>query len=122
MTGRQIYDVLAQQWSDPTHPRMLQVSGLTYEWKSNGKGKAGSIVEGSVKKNELPIDRAASYAVATNDFLATGGDGFSIFTGTNWQVVGEPPLDIVDVLAAYVKSLKNPISAPPLTRVKVQGT
>lgn len=73
MTGQQIYDLLAQQWSDPTHPRMLQVSGLTYQWRSNGTGKAGSILKGSVKKNEVPIDLAALYTVATNDFLAMGG-------------------------------------------------
>ncbi len=35
LTGRQIYDLLNQQWQpDQPHPRMLQISGLTYNWDS----------------------------------------------------------------------------------------
>ena len=109
MTGRQIYDVLAQQWSDPASPKMLQVSGLTYQWRSKGAGQAGSIIDGSVKKNGVAIDMALPYRVATNDFLAAGGDKFSKFKcGTNLKV-GK---SAVDALAAYIKTLSNPFSAP----------
>lgn len=110
MTGQQIYDVLAQQWSNGAHPKILQVSGLTYQWRSNSGGRPGSIIDGSVKKNDgHPIDKALSYKVAMNDFLAAGGDKFSMFkTGRN-LTLGKPA---VDDFAAYVRILPNPFGAP----------
>jgi 5'-nucleotidase len=117
MTGQQIYDVLAEQWSDAAHPKMLQVSGLTYQWRSNGAGRPGSIIDGSVKTADgQVIDRAASYKVATNDFLAEGGDRFSTFKAGKNQVVGK---QAVDDLAAYVKTLPNPFRAPADTGKRV---
>ena len=113
MTGQQIYELLEEQWSDRMRPNILQVSGLTYQWKSGGGGKRRIVVNGSVRKDGVPIDRSASYTVATNDYLATGGDGFWGFTkGTSRQGADGPPVDVVDVLAAYVRSLPNPFREP----------
>ncbi|HUJ69159.1 MAG TPA: 5'-nucleotidase, partial [Syntrophorhabdales bacterium] len=113
MTGQQIYELLEEQWSDRMRPNILQVSGLAYQWKFGGGGKRRIVVNGSVRKDGVPIDRSASYTVATNDYLATGGDGFWGFTkGTSRQGAGGPPVDVVDVLAAYVRSLPNPFGEP----------
>jgi len=120
MTGRQIYELLEEQFSEHARPTVLQVSGLTYQWKSGGPGKRGIVVEGSVLKHGAPIDRKASYRVATNDYLATGGDGFAAFTrGTTGQGASDLPVDVVDVLAAYVRTLPNPFSEPSDTGKRV---
>nr|WP_281416934.1 5'-nucleotidase C-terminal domain-containing protein [Geoanaerobacter pelophilus] len=103
MTGQQIYDLLAQQWSNPASPKMLQISGLSYSWINNGAGKAGTINE--VRKNGVEIDTAATYTVTTNNFLSGGGDGFTVFkNGLN------PVIDAadIDVLVSYIRSLPVP--------------
>ena len=64
----------------------------------------------NVRLNGTPIDPAATYRVATNNFLADGGDGFTTFTqGTN-RVGG------VDDLTAFVNYLgADGPDAPPST-------
>jgi 5'-nucleotidase len=106
MTGQQIYDLLAQQWSTPAAPKMLQISGLTYSWTNNGAGLAGTITE--VRKNGVAIDKGATYTVTTNNFLSGGGDGFTVFkSGAN------PVIDAadIDVLVSYIKGLSTPFDA-----------
>ena len=63
--------------------------------------------------NGAPIEPAATYVVVCNNFLATGGDGFTAFTGGLNQVGG--PVDL-DALIEYVAD-NSPISAPPLGRI-----
>ncbi|KAF0219893.1 MAG: hypothetical protein FD174_1617 [Geobacteraceae bacterium] len=106
LTGQQIYDVLAQQWANPSYPRMLQVSGLTYTWTDNGAGKAGTITE--VLKDGISIDKGLTYTVTVNNFLAGGGDSFTVFkSGLN------PVVDAadIDVLVSYIKGLAQPFNA-----------
>jgi 2',3'-cyclic-nucleotide 2'-phosphodiesterase (5'-nucleotidase family) len=57
--------------------RFPQVSGLTVE--VDVKEPVGSRVK-SVKVNGEPLDPAKTYKVATNDFMARGGDGYRAFT------------------------------------------
>ena len=120
MTGQQIYELLEEQFSERTRPTILQVSGLTYQWKSGGLGKRGIVVDDSARKDGAPIERRASYTVATNDYLATGGDGFAAFTrDASGQGASDLPADVVDVLAAYVRTLHNPFSQPSDTGKRV---
>src|SRR6476646_7038465 len=78
LTGKQIKDMLEQQWLDPKRPRILQVSkGFIYYWDA-GKGDGERIVAAKMTLNGQPIDPAASYRVTVNNFLALGGDGFTV--------------------------------------------
>jgi 5'-nucleotidase len=106
LTGQQIYDLLEQQFP-PTqsYARMLQVSGLTYTW-DNRRSRGNRVVE--VRQNGRPLDRAATYTVTTNSFLAEGGDRFSVFTQGANQVTG--PVDL-EALCSYIQSLPQPFSA-----------
>jgi 5'-nucleotidase len=106
LTGQQIYDVLAQQWSNPAAPKMLQISGLTYSWTNNGAGLAGTITE--VRKNGVVIDKSATYAVVANNFLWGGGDGFTVFKSGLTPVVGASD---IDVLVSYITGLASPFDA-----------
>jgi|YelNatPaOPRAMG01_1025707.scaffolds.fasta_scaffold00053_63 5'-nucleotidase len=106
LTGQQIYDLLNQQFpAGPARSRMLQVSGLTYTW-DNKVPPPGRIVE--VRQDGKPIDKAATYTVTANSFLAEGGDKFSVFKlGAN-KVAG--PTDL-KALVDYLQSLPQPVNA-----------
>jgi 5'-nucleotidase len=106
LTGQQIYDLLNQQFpAGLTYHRMLQVSGLTYTW-DNKLPPPGRITE--VRRDGQPIDRAATYTVTVNSFLAEGGDRFSVFTSGANKVMG--PTDL-KALTDYLQSLPQPFSA-----------
>jgi 5'-nucleotidase len=114
MTGAQIKALLEQQFDNPTtgQTRFLQVSnGFTYSYKLNAP--AGQHVDAaSIKINGVTVDPNASYRVAENNFLATGGDNFTVFKqGTN-QLGGDVDLD---ALVAYFQA-KSPIAPGPQNR------
>jgi 5'-nucleotidase len=112
LSGQQIVDVLNQQWSTDPNGRFLQVSGLAYTW--DGSRAASDRVVG-VTVGGKSLDRAASYTVTVNNFLATGGDGFKAFTGGTVDSGG--PSDL-DALVAYVAALSQPFQAPPGNRIQ----
>ena len=80
-TGQQIYDVLKQQLDNPapgSNRIMLPSANVHYRWTTTG---GPHIVDGSVSFDggATPIDKAASYRVAVNNFMADGGDNYTIF-------------------------------------------
>ena len=115
MTGAMIYALLEQQWSGAnagTNTKILQVSnGFTYSYDMARAGD--KVVPGSVKLNGTPIDPLASYQVAMNNFLGSGGDNFTVFNqGTN-TIGGMVDLDaFVNYLLAH-----DPLPAPPMNRI-----
>ena len=114
LTGAQIKALLEQQFDNPSagQTRFLQVSnGFTYSYKLNAP--AGQHVDAaSIKINGVAVDPNASYRVAENNFLATGGDNFTVFKqGTN-QLGGDIDLD---ALVAYFQA-KSPIAPGPQNR------
>jgi 5'-nucleotidase len=96
LTGDQIYRLLEQQFEVN---RMLQISGFTYTY--NASNPAGQRIT-SVTINGAPLDRNATYIVAANGFIATGGDGFTVFeeASATQQTLGSD----LDALEAYIGS------------------
>ena len=94
MTGDMIKRLLEQQFTVIAPGiRLLQVSkGFTYTYDLTQP--AGSrVLAGTIRINGTPVDPLASYRVAMNNFLASGGDGFTVFNeGTN-PLGGEIDLD-----------------------------
>ena len=65
--------------------------------------------------NGAPITPTGTYRVSINNFLAGGGDGFTVFTqGTD---LAGGPIDL-DALVDYFGS-SSPISPPQLNRITV---
>jgi len=62
------------------------------------------------------IDLGGTYRVLTNDYLSTGGDGYSAFT--KGKIVDNAGQDI-DLLTSYMQD-NSPIPVPQLNR-KIQG-
>ncbi|MBI5260860.1 MAG: 5'-nucleotidase C-terminal domain-containing protein [Bradyrhizobium sp.] len=77
-TGAQIKDMLEQQWLDPRRPRILQVSkGFSYAWDAS-KPYGERVVADRMSLDGVPIDPVKTYRVTVNDYLAGGGDGFTV--------------------------------------------
>ncbi|MER5226256.1 bifunctional metallophosphatase/5'-nucleotidase [Streptomyces flaveus] len=120
-TGAQLIKVLQEQvtGANAAAPKILQVSdGLTYTLDLTKTG-ADRVVADSVKLNGAAIDPAATYRVATNSFLAGGGDGFTTLgQGTN-DLVGSDDLAALEKYLTANSSATNPISPPAANRITV---
>lgn len=79
VTGAQLLEALEHGVSNVEEGagRFPSTSGIAMTWSRNAL--PGERVK-SVSVNGKPLDPMASYTVATNDFLAKGGDGYAIFT------------------------------------------
>jgi 5'-nucleotidase len=113
--GRTLKELLEQQFDNPTAGRrdVLQVSaGFTYRYTLDATPgqhvDAASILLNG--KRVLPGDQVR---IAANEFLHTGGGGFTAFSrGTDILSAGTD----VDALERYVKT-HSPVSAPVLNRI-----
>ncbi|AMW11351.1 bifunctional metallophosphatase/5'-nucleotidase [Streptomyces qaidamensis] len=120
-TGAQLIQVLKEQVSGPNAaaPKVLQVSsGLTYTLDLTQSG-TDRVVTDSIRLNGSAIDPAATYRVATNSFLAGGGDGFpTLGQGTN-DVVGSDDLAALEQYLTANSSAANPIAPPKADRITI---
>ncbi|MFI7018781.1 bifunctional metallophosphatase/5'-nucleotidase [Streptomyces sp. NPDC050164] len=120
-TGAQLIQVLKEQVTGPNAaaPKVLQVSsGLTYTLDLTKSG-ADRVVTDSIKLNGAAIDPAATYRVATNSFLAGGGDGFpTLGQGTN-DVVGADDLTALEQYLTANSSATNPLAPPKADRIAI---
>ncbi|MER8006157.1 bifunctional metallophosphatase/5'-nucleotidase [Streptomyces sp. NPDC094149] len=120
-TGAQLIQVLKEQVSgtNTAAPKILQPSAnLTYTLDLTKTG-ADRVVTDSIRLNGAAIDPAATYRVATNSFLAGGGDGFTTLgQGTN-DLVGS---DDLAALAEYLtanSSASGPLAPPAANRITI---
>ena len=106
LTGAQLKAVLEQQFP-AAGDKILQVSGIkeTYD-RTRAEGDR---ITSLTLADGTPIDPAATYTVACNSFLATGGDGFTVFKdGTGVTSYGTD----VDALENHVEALSQPFAIP----------
>jgi 5'-nucleotidase len=118
-TGQQIYDVLNQQFNNPAAGQnriMLPSANVHYQWTTSG---GPHVVDGSVSFNGgvTPIDKAASYRVAMNNFMADGGDNYTVFRSCTQPLGGDVDLD---AFARYLGA-HSPVGPPPLNRIEKVG-
>jgi 5'-nucleotidase len=118
-TGQQIYDVLNQQFNNPaagSNRIMLPSANVNYQWTTVG---GPHIVDGSVSFNggTTPIDKAASYRVVVNNFMADGGDGYTVFRSCTDPLGGDVDLD---AFARYLAA-HSPVPPPELNRIEKVG-
>jgi 5'-nucleotidase len=114
LTGAQIKQALEQQWIDPARPRILQVSrGFSYVW-DHGAAQGHRIKAAEMRLGGAPIEAEKSYRVTVNNFLAVGGDGFTIFKEGTDPHVGSYDVDALD---AYFRT-NSPLSPTSLDRIR----
>lgn len=113
MTGRQIRDLLGQQWADPVNPKFLQISGLTYAWSLDTVANRGIV--GEVLKDGIPLVETGIYTVTVNNFLSNGGDLFTVFRNGSEKVPGAVDIDVV---FNYLGEMPQPFNAAIEGRIK----
>jgi 5'-nucleotidase len=118
-TGQQIYDVLNQQFNNPaagSNRIMLPSANVHYQWTTVG---GPQVVDGSVSFDggATAISKTASYRVAMNNFMADGGDNYTVFRSCTEPLGGEIDLD------AFTRYLgaHSPLAAPTLNRIEKVG-
>ena len=112
LTGAQLDAVLEQQWS-ATRTFFLQISS-TLHYTQTPANAIGDRVS-NITVAGVPVTPTGTYRVSVNNFLAAGGDGFTVFAQGTDLVGG--PVDL-DAFVAYLTA--NPgISPPPPDRVTV---
>lgn len=120
-TGAQVIQALKEQVSGPNEaaPKILQISsGLTYTLDLTKTG-ADRVVTDSIRLDGSPIDPSATYRVATNSFLAGGGDGFpTLGQGTN-DLVGEDDLTALEQYLTANSTATDPIAPPKADRITI---
>ena len=136
LTDAQIQCVLEQQFSFTPNATVLQPGNLTYSVSRTGRAGppasatapnapcAGTVVpDDSVRIGGVVIatDGVSEYRFTVNNFLADGGDGFSILRqGTDRQDVADPEDDLA-ALIDYLGSFTTPTTAPATGRITQAG-
>ena len=119
MTGAQLDTVLEQQYGGfmgQLSTRVMQPSaGFTYD--TNTSAALGDRVS-NIRLNGTAIDPAATYRVTVNNFLADGGDNFSVFKSGTDRVT-QAGFD-VDALAQYITA-HSPVAPGPANRITKTG-
>ncbi|MFF0490336.1 bifunctional metallophosphatase/5'-nucleotidase [Nocardia sp. NPDC004068] len=112
LTGQQILALLEQQWDNPSKPGVLSVAGIGYSY-DDAAPKGRKVLPDTVRIGGQPLNPVAMYTVSTNNFLAAGGDGFTVFTQGTPAAVG--PTDL-DALEAYLRDRGT--VEPPAARIE----
>jgi 5'-nucleotidase len=121
LTGADIWSLLGQQWTGGNagiNTKFLQVSkGLHYTVTGSGTTRIVSAltIQDPVTNTyvAVPNDTSTVYRIATNNFLADGGDNFAAFKNGTGRYFGG--LDI-DGFAKYLPTV-SPYSPLPLDRI-----
>jgi len=135
LTGQQILDALEHGVSGIEEVRggFPQVSGIVFTYdRSNPKGSRVK----EVFVNGIPLAIDKEYTVATNDFLAAGGDGYKAFgdavkSSKDYEVTGgamkgdklvycDSGRWLRDVVVDYIKS-QRVVSPSVEARIREQG-
>ena len=114
LSGEEILQALEHSVAkvDEESGQFLQVSGLSFHFDpTRALGERVS----NVKVQGERLDRAKSYRVAVNAFLADGGDGFNVFRDAkeNGRIT-ELYLNLYEVISGYLTK-HSPVS------LKVEG-
>lgn len=113
-TGAQIDQVLEQQWLPNNGPTRILQPSATLHYTQTLANPIGDRVS-NITINGVAVDPAATYRVTVNNFLAAGGDSFTVLTqGTN---VTGGPIDL-DAFTAYLTA-NSPVAPPATDRITV---
>jgi 5'-nucleotidase len=97
LTGEQVRQALEEGISE--RYGIVQVSGLT--WAYDDSAPAGSRVVRVTLPDGSAVDPAATYRIATNNFMAAGGDAFT--TLTEGENVVDTGTNVIDTVVRYLE-------------------
>lgn len=116
ITGQQLLQILENSASrlPETHGRFLQISGLTVEYDLSAP--SGQRVR-DVQIGGKPLEPFRRYSVATDSFIADGGDGYLMLAGATERI--ERQLPMRDLLLAALHA--GPLKASIEGRIRFRG-
>jgi 2',3'-cyclic-nucleotide 2'-phosphodiesterase (5'-nucleotidase family) len=113
LTGAQVEQVLEEGAN--SQYGTVQVSGL--KWAYDAEAPFGDRVTRVTLPDGTPIDPNATYKVATNNFMATGGDQFT--TLTQGQNTTDTQINLVDAVVRYLEE-NSPVDPQVEGRLAVE--
>jgi 5'-nucleotidase len=120
MTGDMIRRLLQQQFAGcggtaPAGGRFLQISS-TFKYEQIPAGTAAACADriGRMWVNNVEVTPTSSYRVTMNNFLASGGDGFTVFNEGTDALGGAQD---IDAWVAYFALFPGGINVPALDRI-----
>lgn len=119
VTGQDIVDALNHGVKDYPNPagQFSHVSGITFDLVAGKPSKATN-----VKVDGAPIDLSKTYTLATNDFMAVGGDGYDMFKGkTQKALYGSLAKIVEDYIRQLTKENPNGFEYKTENRINVVG-
>ncbi|MBI0577740.1 bifunctional 2',3'-cyclic-nucleotide 2'-phosphodiesterase/3'-nucleotidase [Neobacillus cucumis] len=116
ITGEQVRALINEQFQADRY-RIMQISGLKYTWSD--KLPIGQKVVDIYLPDGSKIDPKAVYSVTVNNFMADGGDGFTVLKQGTERTTWSSDLD---ALVEYVKAQKHPIFAQIEGRITIDST
>lgn len=104
LTGKQVLEGLENGFSqiEDGAGRFPQVSGLKIV--ADPKAPKGKRVV-SVMVGDKPLDPNATYKVATNDYMLSGGDGYTAFTGGKVLIDGNNGKLMANDVMVYIRKI-----------------
>lgn len=111
LTGQQIQELLGVSAS--LQRGLLQISGGSYAFCNDG-GSVFSVKD--IRIGDEPLDLEKDYLVSTNNFLAEGGDNFTLFTAGRDIKFGRQQRDVVLEKIEQL-SKEGPIRLAPESRI-----
>ncbi len=126
LTEKEIVDALkvgAKSFTDPGHkPGIIMPSGLKYTVSRAGELKAASFIDKEGKENQIDINNPRAnkvYTVATDDFLASGGDNLISNKIEKGEIDEKFDFDKDKLTCDYIKKLNSPVELKDDGRITV---
>jgi 2',3'-cyclic-nucleotide 2'-phosphodiesterase/3'-nucleotidase/5'-nucleotidase len=95
----------------------MHISGLHLRYQPSRP--AGKRITEVRMDDGRKLDDKATYTLAVNDFMSTGGSGFTMLTSQKrLRAIGSD----LDVLLDYLRKLPQPVELAPGTRIEAEGT
>ncbi|MGG3467958.1 bifunctional 2',3'-cyclic-nucleotide 2'-phosphodiesterase/3'-nucleotidase [Neobacillus pocheonensis] len=116
LTGDQVRTLLNQQFQADRN-RIMAISGLKYTW-TDTKPIGSKVLDIYLKDGSL-INPNAEYTITVNNFMADGGDGFTILKSGKNRVTNVVDLD---AFVNYFSTLPKPFSAEIEGRILIDET
>lgn len=105
VSGAEIREVIEHALADGAPS--VHMSGITVTWDSTRP--PGKRVVQVMMPNRKKMEDDGTYRLAVNDFLATGGSGFTMLVGKPQE---RESMGDLEVLETYLKRMAQPVKAP----------
>ena len=118
LSGAQVWDALENGVSQVENGagRFPQVSGMSFVW--NPKAQGGSRII-SAKIGGQPLNKGRNYTVATNNYSASGGDGYKVFKKGKVLIDASGATLLASMVMDYIKA-KGTVSPKVEGRIVAQ--